>query len=406
MKKILLFVILIISVTILYFYKNSKLENFIKNIEKDKLEITEYYVYGTHLNFKGTLKDDMNSSNTKLVLKNSNEEIEYDIIINDSTFTLSDKINEGINLEKINDSYYILIKVSNDKDIKYYSFSNKTNYNDLDYYSLKKNNNKININFDEYFKLNTKKNTNKNVYDIVIDAGHGGNDSGATNGKYYEANFTLEYAKALKNKLSSLGYKVKLTRENNKTIKTYGKNSRTGIPYEVHSKYLISIHFNSSEDYISQSGIEVYAPNNINLDLAYSLSKNIKKYTNLDYSTNTAYLIKNGVYIKNLRNIDINNMKNEAKENNFTMYENVDTNTPYLYIIRETGGIITNAYVDGRNKKYGANPYYKSNIGTESYLLELGYINNSKDLKVIINEKNNYVKAIADSLDNYIKNNS
>ena len=40
-------------------------------------------------------------------------------------------------------------------------------------------------------------------------------------------------------------------------------------------------------------------------------------------------------------------------------------------MLRETGGIVTGAYVDGRNKEFGKNKYYNSNIGVEAYLLEL-----------------------------------
>ena len=40
-------------------------------------------------------------------------------------------------------------------------------------------------------------------------------------------------------------------------------------------------------------------------------------------------------------------------------------------MLRETGGIATSAYVDGRNPSYGANMFYNSNIGVEAYLLEL-----------------------------------
>ena len=45
------------------------------------------------------------------------------------------------------------------------------------------------------------------------------------------------------------------------------------------------------------------------------------------------------------------------------------TDTPYLYMLRETGGIATGAYVDGRNKSFGTNKYYNSNIGVEALLL-------------------------------------
>ena len=66
---------------------------------------------------------------------------------------------------------------------------------------------------------------------------------------------------------------------------------------------------------------------------------------------------------------------------------------------RETGGFITGAYVDNSNPdKVGVNPYYDSNIGNESYLLELGYISNSTDVNTLKEEQDALAKAISDSI--------
>ena len=398
MKKfIFLIILLVLIVSGFHFYKEYEFKKFIKKIEKNRISIDDYYVYGNHLNFSGTT----NIKKGKLILKSKKETLEYDIKIKDNKFYLSKKINEGINLDKLNSGkYYVLLKSNN----KYYSFKNNTNYKDITYYSTIKNNktHKMNINFNKYFNIESISTNSKNVYDIVIDAGHGGEDTGASNGRHNEADYTYEYAIALKDKLESKGYKVKLTRDKNDGIKTYGKKSRTAIPYESHAKLVISIHFNSSENYISQTGFEVYALDNSNLSLAYDITKNLDKNTSLTYSTNKAYLKDNGVYIKNFRQSDIDYMNEQADINGYDYYY-ISTSTPYLYMLRETGGRITYAYVDGRNTKYEANPYYKSNIGVEAYLLELAYINNNNDLKVMINEKNKYINSIASSIDKYMK---
>ena len=208
----------------------------------------------------------------------------------------------------------------------------------------------------------------------------------------------------LKEKLESFGYKTKLTRDSDIKLNNYGKDSRTSIVYESKAKYLFSIHFNSSENYISYSGIEIYLPNNMNLSFASTLSKNIVNNTSLNYSTNNSFKVKDGIYIRNMQSIDIKNMKEDAIKNNYNPYD-ISTSTPYLYILRETGGIITNAYVDGRKNNI-KNEYYKSNIAPESYLLELGYINNKKDLTIILNEKEKYIDTIANSIINKIKSDS
>lgn len=67
-------------------------------------------------------------------------------------------------------------------------------------------------------------------------------------------------------------------------------------------------------------------------------------------------------------------------------------------MLRETGGIATGAYVDGRNKAYGTNKFYNSNIGIEAYLLELGYINNSNDMKNLLENEEGYVDGIVQTV--------
>ena len=63
-------------------------------------------------------------------------------------------------------------------------------------------------------------------------------------------------------------------------------------------------------------------------------------------------------------------------------------------MLRETGGIATGAYVDGRNKAYGTNKFYNSNIGIEAYLLELGYINNSNDMENLLENEDGIVQTV------------
>ena len=67
-------------------------------------------------------------------------------------------------------------------------------------------------------------------------------------------------------------------------------------------------------------------------------------------------------------------------------------------MIRETGGIVTGAYVDGRNESILANPYYNTNTGCESYILELGYITNENDLEIIKNNMSDFTHSIEKSV--------
>ena len=67
-------------------------------------------------------------------------------------------------------------------------------------------------------------------------------------------------------------------------------------------------------------------------------------------------------------------------------------------MIRETGGIVTGAYVSDLNEKVGYNPYYNSNTGAESYVLELGYITNENDLEIIKNNQEQLATGIANAI--------
>lgn len=140
-------------------------------------------------------------------------------------------------------------------------------------------------------------------------------------------------------------------------------------------------------------GFEIYSPCKSNLDFAGNLANKIVEYTNIEFSNNNSFKMAPGVYVKNFTQNMINEYINTANRKGYEPY-NITLDTPYLYTIREVGGIATNAYVDGRNTSYEANKYYNSNQGLECYQIELGYIKN--DLQIIKQEKEQYVSAIAE----------
>lgn len=401
-------------------------ENIINNIQSELVKVNKYIVYGTHLNIDGKLKINLTDNNiyeVKLILKDikSTEisyDVDYNIDENGITFSTSDEINGGINLEEIaQGEYYILLKVvSNIDEIQsdnYYLLNNKTEYENVEYYTITKNNtnNKINISSSEdllkgilvsYMNISVKKNKLPvDIYDIVIDPGHGGNDPGAVKDEYNESEIVLEYSLNLKNRLEELGLKVKLVREEDKYIDAYGEEGRGVVPNLVKSKYVFSIHLNSSDVDMETGGVEVYSPSNSNLYFPKLIADNIVSIANTTYSPNILYKVQDGVYVRNYIEEEIIEAKKYASELGYEEY-NITTDTQYMFMIRETGGIATNAYIDGRNTKYGVNKYYNSNIGAEGYLLELGFMNYSNDLNNLLNNKNAYVEAIAKSIQEYL----
>ena len=77
---------------------------------------------------------------------------------------------------------------------------------------------------------------------IVIDAGHGGHDSGATSAGLYEKNLVLQIAHRTAKKFKAMGYRVHMTRANDRFIKLSG---RTKIADRKDAKVFISIHANA-----------------------------------------------------------------------------------------------------------------------------------------------------------------
>ena len=160
-----------------------------KDIEKDSYgNVSRYIVYGTHLNIEGDieLKESNKIKNVQVVAKNtSGKEIgiptTYTYEDEKLSFSTLDKINTGLDLEKLDvKDYYILLKItySNNKG-KYYTLKNDTEYKEpIEYYTLTRNksNKRINISFITvdnvpYLGLDITKVSNlpEDVYDVVID---------------------------------------------------------------------------------------------------------------------------------------------------------------------------------------------------------------------------------------------
>ena len=407
----------------------AKITSLFEKVDNSKLaKISKYIIYGTHFNLEGTVEIPSISGikiySANVVIKNINGEenalnCTYDYNDGLLSFSTTDKINDGLYLENLsNSNYYIFLKVIlSNSEVKYYSLENNSKYDNITYFTLTKDNsnNRVDIKFDTYNNISfmgiSVSPTDKlpdNVYDIAIDPGHGGNDSGAKNNGYSESDLVLDCAKILKQNLENSGYKVFLTRDGTEAkdepmdSNMYDENGRINIACESCSKLLLSLHINSNSTKLSKGGVEIYAPSNCNLNFAKLLAENIVKTANTSYSSLSTYKEDDGVYVHNFSNAEILAFKSRAILGKYEPY-NITNSTPFLYIIRETGGIATNAFVDGRNKNYGTNKYYNSNVGIETYDIELGYMNIDKDLNNILKNKNLYMTAISDSINKFYK---
>ena len=398
----------------------------LNDVSSSEVMISKYYVYGNHLHlegeFDGTKYHDF--SRVGLILRKddgSEKEITLDWSSNDFGtvfFTSSEYINGGICLDELAEGdFCVLFKiVDGDKKI-YTSTAALHDFDAVNYYTITKNgaNRLVNLGFTAYSTgsgilpcLAIKiENTAlpDDVYDIVLDAGHGGGDSGAVYKGYEEADLTLDYTKALKKELEALGLKVKMTREGSEKSGTmtgsaaYNKNGRLERACLSGAKYCFAIHFNSvsGNQKTKAHGFQIYCAYGADISFAQSIADNVVKKAGARYSPQEFSKVAPGVYIRTFGKKGVEDSKKIAKQYGYKPYTEIKENTTFYYMIRETGGVATGAYVDGRSREfnYNGNESRNSVTGLEGYLLEIGYICNEDDLANILNNRDAYVKAIA-----------
>ena len=90
---------------------------------------------------------------------------------------------------------------------------------------------------------------------IVIDAGHGGHDNGASRNGLHEKDLTLDTALRLEKLLMKKGFSVVLTRRTDSFVELPG---RVEIANRIRRALFVSIHFNALPRDSRTSGVEVY----------------------------------------------------------------------------------------------------------------------------------------------------
>lgn len=414
-----------------------EIQSVLGNVTDDSVEISKYYVYGTHFNLEGHIGTTKELKTLELVMvddkkglavgQDSEEEMEkiYQLVKTigeDGSyyFKTAENINEGINLENIDDgNYCLLLKLLYaDGTKEYKSLKDAVGEQAITYYTLTESgkNQKIDIAFAQddkgtnlsYLGMQVKKSKlPDDVYDIVIDAGHGGKDPGADKNGYTEAELTLPYAKAIKESLEDKGYKVQLTRDGSESSSEdmaytmYDEDGRVSIACRSGAKYGISIHLNSNAEALTSGGVQVYCSVHGNPDFAKLIADGIVTDGNTNYSSMESDRVANGVYASPYSQNGVAKSTATAQKYGYTPYDY--TGVDSLFMIRELGGIATGALVDGRDPRYGTNEYRNSNVGVESVLVELGYISIKSDLQNIISNQKGYVKGIAEAVEKQIE---
>ena len=259
-----------------------------------------------------------------------------------------------------------------DKNVMRIVFDLKSNFYIDKHFYLKKNEKNIfrlvidlKINNNNRFAYKEKKIRKKSKFIITIDPGHGGIDPGAINLGKKEKNITLIAAKELKNMLEEKNFKVFLTREKDLFISL---RKRRDIAKKNNSDLFISLHVDSLKKKTTR-GTSIYT-------LSEKASDSIT--AKLAERENKVDLIA-GVNLQDVDNevasilLDLN--RRETKNSSSLFAES------YVNIVKKNGHRLLR-----RPHRHAGFAVLKS-TDIPSVLIELGFLSNINDVKLLTKEK-------------------
>ena len=232
-------------------------------------------------------------------------------------------------------------------------------------------------------KYKVKKNREESKFIVTIDAGHGGIDPGAINLGKKEKNITLIAAKELKNILEKKNFKVFLTRTNDTFISL---KKRRHIAKKNNSDLFISLHVDSLKKKATR-GTSIYT-------LSEKASDSIT--AKLAERENKVDLIA-GVNLQDVDNevasilLDLN--RRETKNSSSLFAEN------YVNIVRKNGHRLLR-----RPHRHAGFAVLKS-TDIPSVLIELGFLSNINDVKLLTKKKTRLrlLISLAESIELFAK---
>ena len=178
---------------------------------------------------------------------------------------------------------------------------------------------------------------------IIIDPGHGGVDVGAVNGNIYEKDLNLKISKAMYDEFKKLGIPVYITRTGDETLNQTNRIKRVkSFTNSLDNMLVISNHVNAG----GGEGAEVI----------YSLRNNSR-----------------------LSNLILDNLSKSGLKKRKSYQKSLSTNPKkdYYYILRDTSP-------------------------AESIIVEYGFIDNPKDLKLMNNNYKELAQDVVDAVVEYL----
>ena len=117
------------------------------------------------------------------------------------------------------------------------------------------------------------RNTSRTFTTVVIDAGHGGKDSGAVKGGVAEKAAALDVARQLNQKLRADGFHTVMTRTGDYFVEL---NERAAISNRQTNAIFVSIHFNDSRKR-KISGVDTYYNSSVAEPIAAKIERSLSK---------------------------------------------------------------------------------------------------------------------------------
>jgi len=237
-----------------------------------------------------------------------------------------------------------------------------------------------------YAKPQVKQNIRKSHTEvIVIDAGHGGHDSGAIAGGKREKDLVLAISRKVVKQLKKRGFPVYLTRSSDRFLKLH---ERTRIADRKDAKVFISIHANSivKSKRDKMHGIETFFLQNTRDER----SQRIAARENEAVLKGTDRVSKNVIIDSVLNGPKIV----ESNKLAIDIHKRMMANAKTLYRDVRDGGV--------RHAPF----YVLVGASRPSVLIEVGYISHSKERKRLFSAEyqNLLAKGIAEGIENYLRN--
>jgi N-acetylmuramoyl-L-alanine amidase len=212
---------------------------------------------------------------------------------------------------------------------------------------------------------------------VVIDAGHGGKDPGATGVSSREKDVTLAAARALKARLEKSGrYKVVMTRDSDVFVPL---ESRVKVARRADADLFISLHADAGPD-ASTRGLSVYTLSEQGQDRA------TRVMGKEDWLMNASYTGGNRAVSQILLDLTQRATKNRSAQFAEMLLERVDDETPLLRRSHRDAGFVVLLAPD-----------------VPAVLLEMGFITSPEDETNLASPegRRRLMNAVGDSIDAY-----